>query len=228
MAILIGMDIIFNETITSIKLLESSNVFLSDGIRIVLSHAKRMFRIKEELQNNEGVIMKDYFEYERTNHSSTSKQILDLVNIYLKQYLKMFIHIFIKNDNNSDIIMECEDFENFMLLILYENIDVDYFKIFVSENKEYFNLELEKCDEYLKLKNDKNLEYQVVSPTTCNEESLFSTMKHHYHPNCNDKTIESTTTCSFEMNDMGSLCWYYKKQYLLEEYFENIERRRSK
>ena len=79
-----GLSIILNETLITIKLLESNVVFLSDGIRIILSHVKRIFKIKKELTNKHGDIMKEYFQYEK-NKSNTNSKLLEFVNIYINK-----------------------------------------------------------------------------------------------------------------------------------------------
>ena len=229
-AILLGTSILFNETIIALKLLESNNVFLSDGIRIVLSHAKRVFEMKKELEKKDGKILKEYFDYEETNKSSTKGQLLLLLNTYIHELLIEFINISFEKDENTNNNYNCNSLETFMLCILKHNIDNEFFKLFVIENIEYFKIgsveEIEGSD-YFESKRNKYLEFQCVSASNSNEESLFSTMKHYYHPNCCDKTIKARTTCSFEINDMGSLCWFYKKKYPLEEYLENLERKRT-
>ena len=101
--------------------------------------------------------------------------------------------------------------------------------MFLLENKELFNLQTipnEIIDNF-KQNYEKYLQYQVVSPSTCNEESMFSIFKHHYHTNASNEKIESTTTISFETIDIGSSNWFYEKRFHVEEYYENLERKRS-
>ena len=227
-SILRGLSIVLNIIKETIKVLESSQVFLSDGIRVIFSHLKLIFKIKSELQSKKGEIMNDFFEFNKRNRCNTNQQLLNFVNSYIEEYSKVFLNIFkidteIKEKNNF------ENFDEFMSEVMHYNIDNEFFQIFVSENPELFNIndEDQKLHEEFEKQKERYLRLQVVSPTTCNVECLFSTFKRHYHTNSSDCKFESTVKCSFCINDMGTNSWSYEKRFLFEDHLESLNRKRD-
>ena len=210
------------------KILQSSSVSLSDGLRIIIYHIKRLYSIKIELESKQNIkIMKEYFEYCQYNHCETDKNILKLVNDFIEYYNDLFIDIFRINKKLVNI-SKCESFDIFMNNFLFCNLSNKYFQYFVFENVDLFPIlhELKDSNKCNKICNE-YLQFQVVSPSTSNVESMFSVFKHHYHPNSLDLTVESTVNCNFNLTDFGSKKWTYEKRYLLEEVLENIERKRD-
>ena len=174
-SVLIGLRIIYSETIIAIKLLECNHVFLSNGIRIILSHIKRIFDIKDEFESNNGIIIKEYLVFERIHKSNTSQLLIEFINNYILFFQKLFLNIFITTNENSTSNFSCNNYHQFMLMFINKNIDNAFFRLFLLENKELFDLQSisKELDDEFSINYEKYLEYQVVSPSTSNVESLF-------------------------------------------------------